>query len=87
VNGSALPFGALFIFCFAYTVIDLIWRLNHRFVMGDARRREKEAPRRWQATEARHLRAPGCPDCGPGSLDPDGKSGERRACANCDRVF
>lgn len=29
----------------------------------------------------------GCPDCGPGSLDPDGESGERRACANCDRVF
>jgi hypothetical protein len=33
------------------------------------------------------LRSHDCPDCGPGSPDPDGKSGERRACANCDRVF
>ena len=29
----------------------------------------------------------GCDDCGPGSLDPNGSSGERLACANCDRVF
>jgi len=51
MNGSALPFGLLFIFCFTYTVVSLIWRLNHHFVMGDEHRRAKDARGRWQAHE------------------------------------
>lgn len=56
MNWDGLGFAALFLFCFTYTVVGLIWRLNHHFVEADAQRREREAPRRWQATEVRSLR-------------------------------